>query len=197
MMGIANIVTGIIYRLPMPIEPMKVLAVMAIAQHWTPSMVYASGFTMGVVWLFLGLTNIIGFIAKNTPMSVVRGIQIALGVLLAVPAVTMIQGSWALGLISILVIILLRDSRYAPAAVVLMLMGVGIMFFKGDLAGLGPLGFSLPTPALFSPGDMLSTFVSGRPCPDPADGHQRGHRHLGPDCSSISRTGPSRRGSSP
>lgn len=36
-MGLANILTGIIYRLPMPIEPMKVLAVMAIAQAWTPT----------------------------------------------------------------------------------------------------------------------------------------------------------------
>ena len=60
MMGLANIVTGLVYRLPMPIEPMKVLAVMAIAQHWSPSMIYASGFAMGVVWLFLAATNLIG-----------------------------------------------------------------------------------------------------------------------------------------
>ncbi len=38
MMGLANIATGLIYKLPMPIEPMKVLAVVAIAQHWTPSL---------------------------------------------------------------------------------------------------------------------------------------------------------------
>jgi len=37
MMGLANIVTGLVYRLPMPIEPMKVLAVMAIAQAWPSS----------------------------------------------------------------------------------------------------------------------------------------------------------------
>lgn len=30
MMGLANISTGLLYRLPMPIEPMKVLAVVAI-----------------------------------------------------------------------------------------------------------------------------------------------------------------------
>lgn len=161
MMGIANIVTGIVYRLPMPIEPMKVLAVVAIAAHWTPSMVYASGFAMGVVWLLFGLTNVIGFIAKNTPLSVVRGIQIALGVLLAVPAVTMIQGSWALGIISILLIILFRDSRWAPAAVVLMLMGLVIMYFRGDLAGLGGLGLTLPMPMLFSAKDIFTTFVDG------------------------------------
>lgn len=33
MIGLANIVTGIVYRLPMPIEPMKVIAVVAIAQR--------------------------------------------------------------------------------------------------------------------------------------------------------------------
>ena len=29
-MGLANVATGLVYRLPMPIEPMKVLAVVAI-----------------------------------------------------------------------------------------------------------------------------------------------------------------------
>jgi hypothetical protein len=32
----------------MPIEPMKVLAVMAIAQAWTPDKVFMSAFAMGV-----------------------------------------------------------------------------------------------------------------------------------------------------
>src|SRR3972149_11643273 len=61
-MGLANIVTGLVYRLPMPIEPMKVLAVVAIAQRWSPSMVYASGFAMGVIWLLFAVTGIIGWL---------------------------------------------------------------------------------------------------------------------------------------
>jgi hypothetical protein len=40
MMGLTNIGTGLFYRLPMPIEPMKVLAVVAIAQHWSPHGLY-------------------------------------------------------------------------------------------------------------------------------------------------------------
>ena len=51
MMGLANIVSGLVYRLPMPIEPMKVLAVVAIAERWEPSLIYASGFAMGVGWV--------------------------------------------------------------------------------------------------------------------------------------------------
>ncbi len=43
MMGLVNIATGLVYRLPMPVEPMKVLAVVAIAEAWTPEKVYTSG----------------------------------------------------------------------------------------------------------------------------------------------------------
>jgi len=46
MMGLANVITRLVYRPPMPIEPMKVLAVMARAQHWSTSMVYASTFSI-------------------------------------------------------------------------------------------------------------------------------------------------------
>ena len=64
MIGLANISTGLIYRLPMPIEPMKVLAVMAIAQAWTPEKVYTSGLVMGIVWLIMGATHTMTYVAR-------------------------------------------------------------------------------------------------------------------------------------
>src|SRR5512137_27352 len=104
MMGLANIATGLVYRLPMPIEPMKVLAVAAIAQHWTPSMVHASAFGMGVAWILFAVTGIVGWIAKITPPSVIRGIQAALGIMLAIEAAKLLLTGWLLGIISILVV---------------------------------------------------------------------------------------------
>ena len=124
MMGVANIATGLVYRLPMPIQPMKVLAVVAIAQRWPPSMVHASGVAMGVLWVVLGLTGVMGWIARITPRPVVRGIQVSLGVLLAVEAVRLIWPAWLLGLAAVAVVLLLRKNRYAPAAVVLVALGL-------------------------------------------------------------------------
>lgn len=144
MMGLANIVTGIVYRIPMPIEPMKVLAAMAIAQHWPPSMIYASGFAMGVIWLILAATNLIGWIGKITPKSVILGIQITLGLLLAVEALELLSSGWILGIISIGIVLLLRQNRYAPAAVVLILLGVGISIANGTFQQVSPPGFTLP-----------------------------------------------------
>ena len=144
MMGLANIVTGLVYRLPMPIEPMKVLAVMAIAQHWSPSMVYASGFAMGVIWLFFAATNLVGRIAEITPRSVIWGIQVALGVLLAVEAIKMLSTGWALGIVSILIVLAFRQNRLAPAAIVLMALGVAIIMIRGDLQRVSLPAFHLP-----------------------------------------------------
>jgi MFS superfamily sulfate permease-like transporter len=159
MIGLANIVTGLVYRLPMPIEPMKVLAVVAIAQHWSPSMVYASGFAMGIIWLIFAVTGIMSWIAKVTPHSVIRGIQVALGVLLAVEALKMISTWWVLGIVSILIVVILRQNRYAPAAIVLMLLGVTIMLVKGQFQQVAPPGLVFPTITAFSFEEVWQTLI--------------------------------------
>lgn len=125
MIGLANIVTGIVYHLPMPIEPMKVLAATAIAQRWSPSLVYATGFGTGLIWLILAFSGLVQKIAALTPRSVVRGIQVALGIMLAIQGFNMINtGSilwilgavsikigWILGIVSIIIVIFLRQNK--------------------------------------------------------------------------------------
>jgi hypothetical protein len=64
MMGLANVATGLFYRLPMPIEPMKVLAVVAVAQAWTPEKIHTSGLVIGTVWLAMWATGAMDYIAK-------------------------------------------------------------------------------------------------------------------------------------
>jgi hypothetical protein len=144
MMGLANIITGIVYKLPMPIEPKKVLAVTAIAQKWPPSLIYASGFGTGVIWLLLAGTGLIDRVARLTPKSVVRGIQLTLGVLLAIEGFGMVSTGWALGIASVIIVLTLRGNRYAPAAVVLVGLGLGIMTYEGKLLGAIHLNLSPP-----------------------------------------------------
>ncbi len=159
MMGLANIVTGLVYRLPMPIEPMKVLAVAAIAQHWSPSMVYASAFGMGLVWIIFAITGIVGWLARVTPHSVIRGIQATLGILLMVEAVKMLSTGWLLGMISVIIALSLRQNRHAPSAVVLMAMGIAIVFAKGEFIRIATPGFNLPPLTAFSPGEVWQTLL--------------------------------------
>ncbi len=159
MMGIANIATGLLYRLPMPIEPMKVLAVVAIAQHWTPSMVYASGFGMGIVWTVFAVIGVMKWIAKVTPEPVIRGIQVALGGILAIEAIKMISSWWILGIVSILIGLVLGKNRYAPAAIVLIALGVIIMLIKKQFNLIESPRLTLPTITGFRPVEVWQTFL--------------------------------------
>src|SRR3972149_2881883 len=105
MMGLINITTGLVYRQPMPVEPMKVMAVTAIAQRWHPSMIYAAGFGTGVIWIVLAFSGLIQKLAAVTPRSVVRGIQVALGILLAIEGFKMVSTGWLLGIAAVGIVV--------------------------------------------------------------------------------------------
>ena len=172
MMGLTNIILGLIYKLPMPLQPKKVIAVMAIAQKWQPKLIYASGFGTGVVWLFLSLTGWIQKLTNHTPKSVVRGIQIALGVMLGWQGLkwiigwqklTIISGEWIiniiLGVIAIVIVLTLRENRYAPAAVVLIVLGIVVAAIKGELLKVFQVGFELPPITTFSFRDVYQAMI--------------------------------------
>ena len=168
-MGLANIITGIVYRLPMPIEPMKVLAVVAIAQQWPPSLIYASGLGMGIIWLLFAVTGVMDYVAKYTPRPVIRGIQVALGVLLALETLKFLADWWLLGAVSVLIVILhaktamLRSGSPGVA-------GISVTYFHGDLAQVKFTGFTLPE-ITFQTGGSVAGAPSGRIRPDSANHH--------------------------
>ena len=159
MIGLTNIVTGLVYRLPMPVEPKKVVSVAAIAQGWTASMVVASGLGLGVLWLLLTVTGAVRRLAQITPVYLIRGIQLALGVTLAWQALKMMAPEPWLGIIAVVIILLLRENRYAPAAIVIMAGGVALMALRGELAPHLAWGISLPRFAVPAWSDVWRAMV--------------------------------------
>jgi len=120
---------------------------MAIAQKWPLVQIYTAGLVMGIVWLLMGATSAMAFVARVTPKTVVCGIQLSLALLLATQGVKMVGvgwESWALAVVAIAVALVLRDNRYAPAALVLVALGVAIMGAKGQLGALRRVSFALP-----------------------------------------------------
>jgi len=103
---------------------------------------------MGVIWLILTATGVIDRAGKFIPHSVVRGIQVALGALLAIKALKMVSGLdsawWPLGIVSVIIALLLCRNRHAPSAVVLMALGVVIMFVRGQFQGIALPNLAVP-----------------------------------------------------
>lgn len=144
MMGLTNIALGLIYRLPMPLQPKKVIAAVAIAQGWPPPMIYSSGLALGAIWIALALSGLVERLVGWTPRGVVRGIQLGLGIILGWAGLRMMGSWWLLGLVSLAIALLLRENRHLPAALALMLLGLGIVAYRGQLREVLNCSFSLP-----------------------------------------------------
>lgn len=158
MIGLTNMVTGIVYRLPMPVEPKKVVAATAISQAWEASVVSATGMGLGLIWLALSLAGLARRLADLTPKSVIRGIQLALGINLCLEAVRLARPEPHLALIALALLLLLRQSRVAPGSLVVVGLGIVLMAWRGDLSGLR-VRFDLPTLHLPAPRDIWAGMV--------------------------------------
>lgn len=159
MLGLTNIALGLIYRLPMPLQPKKVIAGAAIAQGWSPSLIYASGFGLGLIWLVLVFTGLLRRLLDITPPFIVIAIQLALGVLLGWQAIEWMLPAPVLGLVAIAIVLILRENRYAPAAIVLMVLGVAIMAWNGDLPDTWSFRLTLPPLTVPRPGDVWEAML--------------------------------------
>nr|GMD41391.1 molybdate transporter 1 [Ipomoea batatas] len=90
--GVYNFVTGAVYGVPMPVQPMKSIAAAAIS---SPSFgipeVMAAGICTGGILFLLGVTGLMQLVYKLIPLSVVRGIQLAQGLSFAMTAVKYVR----------------------------------------------------------------------------------------------------------
>ena len=96
---------------------------------------------------------------EDYPKSVVRGIQISLGVSLAIQTLKMMSTWWILGIAAVIVVLVLRKNRHAPAAIVLMLLGVVFIVAKGQYREISLPSFSLPIVTGFHLGEVWDTLL--------------------------------------
>jgi len=158
-LGLTNIALGIIYRLPMPLQPKKIVAITAITQKWSPNMIYASGLGLGILWILLTLTGLLRWLIRITPDYIVRGIQLALGVTLFWQALQWMRPAPILGIVAVVIVLLLRENRYAPASVVLMILGVIILAWQGNLPKHWDIRLTLPVIAVPRHEDVWKTML--------------------------------------
>jgi MFS superfamily sulfate permease-like transporter len=151
--GGAAIATGLYFKTPMPVQPMKAIATAAIAHAGaiTFGMVWISTVLTALLWLLLGLTGAVGVIAKLTRKPVVRGLTLGLGLTFIVEGARLMRDAPVLAAIGLAATLLLLAQRRVPAVVVLLLYGVGVALWLDPNLGRELLAvrasFRLPSPS--------------------------------------------------
>jgi MFS superfamily sulfate permease-like transporter len=166
--GFFNVVTGLTFAIPMAVQPMKAIAAVALTEGMKPGQIVAAGAMVSAVILVLGLTGLIDWLNRAVPKSVVRGLQLALGLSLLMKALQMVEStktwvgpdSYLTGLLGALVVIWLFFSRRVPAALVLFGAGLVLALWKHPEV-VGTLGVRLSLPHWAAPAwqDFVSSFA--------------------------------------
>ncbi len=165
--GLFNIITGLTFSIPMAVQPMKAIAAVALTEGLTTPQILAAGATVSAVILALGLTGLIEWLNRVIPRSVVRGLQLALGLSLLMKGMQMVAGTgqwfapdgYLTGIVAAVLVLMLFFSTRVPAALVLFGLGIAIACWtQPEVASRLGIGFTLPgwTPPAWA--DFVSSF---------------------------------------
>ncbi|MGB9593400.1 MAG: putative sulfate/molybdate transporter [Anaerolineae bacterium] len=182
--GIAYIVTGLYYRLPLPVQPLKAVAAIAIARGLGAGAVVAAGWWMGLLLLVLAFTDLHVYIGRLFTRPVIRGIQVGVGLLLVRSGLSLasrpqitpggpdvllhvadcaVPVGWLLAAVVALVLGWATWKRQRwPAAIFAILLGLIAVAASGSLGSLiGQVraGISIPKPMLPRWSDLGSSFT--------------------------------------
>jgi predicted benzoate:H+ symporter BenE len=149
--GLFYLFSGSFYGVPMAVQPMKAASAAVLIEPMNPAAIAGAGLVIGAFFLILGATGIVSRIARALPGTIAAGLQLGLGLSLAGLGIRLIETQIWLGLaISALMLGLMRYRR-SPAALVAVLVGIGV----GQLLGIAPplpaLDFGLHLPHLVVP----------------------------------------------
>ncbi len=79
--GLLYVVAGLVYRLPVPVQPLKAFGAIAIAHGFGSDDIAAGAILMGVIFVALGASGLLDRVAKVFPHPIIRGVQLSVGLL--------------------------------------------------------------------------------------------------------------------
>lgn len=153
--GAANILTGAAFGIPLPVQPMKAIAAVAIARKFTQEENAAAGLVVaGLVGLF-SVTGLLNWANRVTPIPVVKGIQVGAGLSLCLSAgqkmlipLTWTGPWWGDNLIWAVAAVVLLLSTLAcsrlPYAIIVFTIGINLSFLSPENNALVPNPGSIP-----------------------------------------------------
>jgi hypothetical protein len=154
--GLLYLTAATVYRLPVPVQPLKAFGAIAIAKGLGSDEIAAGALLMGVIFIVLGRLGVLDVAARGFPRALIRGVQLTVGLLFLKIAWGLVTDppksfqehalatDWALPL-ALLVLVAAFALRRWPITLALVGAGAVIMVvLAGDDVALGPSAIALP-----------------------------------------------------
>jgi MFS superfamily sulfate permease-like transporter len=127
--GVALIISGLVYRTPFPVQPMKAIGTVAAANVTAGAALGPEAFALaalltGVVWLVIGTSGLLQRLSRMASRPVAFGIVLGLGIALMLEAAKMMAANWWIGAPALFGTYVLLARRRFPVMALLLVVGV-------------------------------------------------------------------------
>ena len=135
--GALQIATGLLYGIPMPVQPLKAMAAIMLAQRLSPGVLAGGGIAIGIAMFVLAGSGLLDWLARVVPREVVRGIQLGLGITLATLALKDYvaadgRAGFVLAVFAVGALLVLRNQRRFPGPLVVIACGAAYALIVRD-----------------------------------------------------------------
>lgn len=167
--GIFNILTGVVFGVPLPVQPMKAIAAAAIASHASQAQTLAAGALVAIAVGLLSITGLIRWLTVHIPIPVVKGIQFGAGLQLVISGGGAMISQlhwvhnpfdnklWAIGAF-LLLLLTARFPKRFPYALIVFAVGLLLAFVAIATHHAGKDGPSLPGFRIWHPSTSVPGF---------------------------------------
>ena len=171
--GIIYIVNGVIYKVPVSVQPLKAMSIIAISLGLPVDMLAGTAFFYGLLLVLLSLTDAIKWLQKIFSSALVKGIQLGIGLILTEKAIQLIidkglflysePDGWTTNLLAlislILVISFFQLKKKIPMALILVFLSIAVLKMAGFAQYQSPSGslleFTMPSASLLADAFIL------------------------------------------
>ena len=147
MAGLFYIGSAWYFDITMPVQPLKAMSAIAIASGLSYTVINAGGILLGVILLLISMTGLSVWLGNLFPVSVIRGIQLGLGLILIKASLNLIGTDPLIaslaGFILILSIFVVKS---VPALIPLLIIAIGMVLKNSGGLVTGPVPFSAELP---------------------------------------------------
>lgn len=153
--GLLYLAAAGLYRLPIPVQPLKAFGAIAIANGLGVDEIASGALLMGAVFTVLGASGLVDLAARAFPRPLVRGVQVTVGLLFLKIAWNLVSDppasfehqlsqGWLLP-VAALLLATLAFRRRAPVTLGLVVAALVVAGVAGGLGGAGPSELDLPS----------------------------------------------------
>ncbi|KAJ5085013.1 hypothetical protein N7532_009784 [Penicillium argentinense] len=143
--GMYNILTGLFFGIPLPVQPMKAIAAVAIARSFSSGSIAAAGIFVGACIFFFSVTGLLRWFSNVIPIPVIKGIQVGAGLSLIISACGAMlhplgwtSPSWAdnriWAIVAFVALVVTNVYRRVPYALIVLAIGLIFAIIRTALA---------------------------------------------------------------